>query len=125
MPFGKQLLPALLLGGALLQVSSCASHRPIAASTLAMAAPPTYLSDICAELAKCWPTNRIVPIVCHGHSVPAGYGRTPEVRQFDAYPSLLHRALNQHAQLVRRLATAYHVGLADSLKVFAATIKDA
>jgi acyl-CoA thioesterase I len=57
--------------------------------------PVTYLANVCAELTKCWPSNRTVNIVCHGHSVPAGYFQTPAVRTFDAYPSLLHRGLAQ------------------------------
>lgn len=40
-----------------------------------------------------WPRNRTVTIVCHGHSVPAGYFKTPVVQTFDAYPHLLHRAI--------------------------------
>lgn len=40
-----------------------------------------------------WPKNRTVTIVCHGHSVPAGYFKTPVVQTFDAYPHLLHRAI--------------------------------
>jgi lysophospholipase L1-like esterase len=39
------------------------------------------------------PKNRTVNIVCHGHSVPAGYFKTPEVRSLDAYPHLLRAAL--------------------------------
>jgi acyl-CoA thioesterase I len=55
----------------------------------------TYLANICYELTKCWPTNRTVTIVCHGHSVPAGYFKTPAVHTFDAYPYLLHRGLSE------------------------------
>lgn len=40
-----------------------------------------------------WPRNRTVTIVCHGHSVPAGYFKTPIVQTFDAYPHLLHEAI--------------------------------
>lgn len=40
-----------------------------------------------------WPRNRTVTIVCHGHSVPAGYFKTPIVQTFDAYPHLLHKAI--------------------------------
>lgn len=89
------LLGVALAGIVLLLASSCASYRPAQASTPAITNPQTYLADVCAELTKCWPTNRTVTIVCHGHSVPAGYAQTPEVRQFDAYPHLLHRALNR------------------------------
>jgi acyl-CoA thioesterase-1 len=42
-----------------------------------------------------WPKNRTVNIVCHGHSVPAGYFRTPVVQTFDAYPHLLHLTIKK------------------------------
>jgi hypothetical protein len=51
---------------------------------------PGYLADVVAELEKQYPTNRIINIVCHGHSVPAGYFRTPSVDTLNAYPHLLH-----------------------------------
>ena len=56
----------------------------------------SYLSELCSELEKQWPDNRTVNIVCHGHSVPAGYAKTPLVDTFHAYPHLLHRALKNH-----------------------------
>jgi lysophospholipase L1-like esterase len=59
----------------------------------AVADPATYLADVTALLNKDWPSNRTVTIVCHGHSVVAGYFKTPEVRMLDAYPALLHRDL--------------------------------
>ena len=55
----------------------------------------TYLADITATLQKQWPENRIVNIVCHGHSVPAGYFKTPVVDTFNAYPHLLHQELKR------------------------------
>lgn len=53
----------------------------------------TYLSDIAAVLRTHWPANRTVNIVCHGHSVPAGYFATPMVDSMNAYPHLLHMGL--------------------------------
>ena len=55
---------------------------------------PTW-SDIRLELQKPWPQNHEFRIVCHGHSVPAGYFVTPKVDTFNAYPHLLHQALKQ------------------------------
>ena len=52
-----------------------------------------YLADICKELQAHWPKNRTINIVCHGHSVPAGYFATPFVDTMNAYPHLLHREL--------------------------------
>ena len=34
-------------------------------------------------------------IVCHGHSVPSGYFKTPVVDTFNAYPYLLHHGLKE------------------------------
>lgn len=52
-----------------------------------------YLGNITLLLKKEWPNNRTINIVCHGHSVPAGYFKTPVVNTFNAYPHLLHHAL--------------------------------
>jgi lysophospholipase L1-like esterase len=50
----------------------------------------TYLGPLTDELRKEWPANRIVHVVFHGHSVPAGYFKTPVVDTFHAYPHLVH-----------------------------------
>jgi acyl-CoA thioesterase-1 len=52
-----------------------------------------YLRHVVEQLQTPYPNNRIINIACHGHSVPAGYFKTPEVRTFDSYPYLLHVAL--------------------------------
>lgn len=49
----------------------------------------TYLIDVVREMTKAWPANRAVNIVCHGHSVPAGYFATPVVDSLSAYPHQL------------------------------------
>lgn len=54
-----------------------------------------YLDPLLDEMAKHWPNNRMINIVCHGHSVPAGYFATPFVNTFDAYPHLLHRMIKE------------------------------
>ncbi|MEI7880013.1 MAG: SGNH/GDSL hydrolase family protein [bacterium] len=53
----------------------------------------SYLSELCQILRTHWPANRTVNIVCHGHSVPAGYFATPMVDTMNAYPHLLHVGL--------------------------------
>jgi lysophospholipase L1-like esterase len=55
--------------------------------------PAAYLLPLAKDLCRTWPDNRNIRIVCHGHSVPSGYFRTPEIRTFDSYPHLLHRFL--------------------------------
>jgi len=54
-----------------------------------------YLDSVNDELAKRWPDNKTINIVCHGHSVPSGYFATPFVNTFDSYPHLLHRILKE------------------------------
>ena len=54
-----------------------------------------YLAPLLDELARQWPKNRIINIVCHGHSVPSGYFATPYVNTFSAYPHLLHRLVKE------------------------------
>lgn len=61
----------------------------------AAASPETYLSEFVTALDVKWPKNRTMTIVCHGHSVPAGYTKTPLVDTFIAYPHLLHRVVKQ------------------------------
>lgn len=53
----------------------------------------TYLANLVAVMNTHWPENRTVNVVCHGHSVPAGYFATPMVDTFNAYPHLLHAGL--------------------------------
>jgi acyl-CoA thioesterase I len=61
----------------------------------------TYLDGITRLMAMEWPNNRTVNIVCHGHSVPAGYFKTPVVDTFNSYPYLLHATLKKrHANAV-------------------------
>lgn len=52
-----------------------------------------YLQDIGRLCRVDWPQNRRINIVCHGHSVPAGYFMTPEIRSLESYPHLLRVAL--------------------------------
>ena len=58
-----------------------------------MAEREKYLSPVVDALKADWPKNHIVRIVCHGHSVPAGYFKTPAVHQFEAYPLVFNQKL--------------------------------
>lgn len=51
-----------------------------------------YCDPVLLELRKQWPDNRTVNFVFHGHSVPSGYGQTPNVTLF-SYPHQFHRLL--------------------------------
>lgn len=66
-----------------------------AAVALISAGSAQVLAPLHAALAKKWPNNRAVNIVFHGHSVPAGYHKTPDVRPFESYPHLVHVALKE------------------------------
>jgi acyl-CoA thioesterase I len=60
---------------------------------MSTAQPSSYLSGTCEILRTHWPKNRTVNIICHGHSVPAGYFATPMVDALNAYPHLLQVGL--------------------------------
>lgn len=57
--------------------------------------PSVYLSETKSNLKKEWPNNRTVNLVFHGHSVPAGYFKTPDVKTLDSYPFLVLKALKE------------------------------
>jgi lysophospholipase L1-like esterase len=63
-------------------------------------AEPVLPESLRAEFSKVWPQNRAIRLVFHGHSVPAGYHKTPEVRPFESYPHLVM------VELKRRYPTA-------------------
>lgn len=63
--------------------------------TMGQADQANYLSGIKEELQKKWPDNRTINLVFHGHSVPTGYFRTPDVHTLDAYPFLLLQQLKK------------------------------
>ena len=54
-----------------------------------------YLSKVKSIMHTRWPDNRTVNIVCHGHSVPSGYFKTPLVDTFNSYPHQLHLLLKK------------------------------
>lgn len=56
--------------------------------------------DIMEQLQIKWPKNRTIRFVFHGHSVPAGYFKTPTIRRFESYPLLFQQ------QMCDRFSTA-------------------
>ncbi|HEX5024505.1 MAG TPA: GDSL-type esterase/lipase family protein [Agriterribacter sp.] len=52
-----------------------------------------YLDEIKANLQKEWPNNKTINLVFHGHSVPAGYFKTPVVNTLASYPYQVLKAL--------------------------------
>ena len=80
------------------------------------ASPANYLAPVVVKLEKVWPKNHRVNLVFHGHSVPAGYFKTPVVDSLDAYPNLLRVTLAQrfpHA-VINVIVTA--IGGEDSIE---------
>lgn len=47
-----------------------------------------YLSSLQTLFKTQWPKNRTINLVFHGHSVPAGYFKTPDIKTMDSYPEL-------------------------------------
>jgi lysophospholipase L1-like esterase len=54
-----------------------------------------YLHNIKNEIKKEWPNNRTINLVFHGHSVPAGYFNTPNVKTFESYPYQVLKQLKE------------------------------
>ncbi|WP_439559281.1 SGNH/GDSL hydrolase family protein [Dyadobacter sp.] len=54
-----------------------------------------YLDSIRHELTIQWPKNRMINLVFHGHSVPAGYGDRHEVNTLQSYPNLMLKSLKE------------------------------
>lgn len=71
--------------------STASAQPPLADQT--SSASIRSLENIKSQLRKNWPDNRLIRLVFHGHSVPAGYFDTPIVRRYDSYPMLSHHQL--------------------------------
>ncbi len=76
----KKFLPGLLL-----MVMLCGN----------VVAQQDYLKEVKEALQKKWPENHSINLVFHGHSVPSGYFRTPDVRTLDAYPAQVLEAVKK------------------------------
>ena len=73
-------------------IVSC-SGESTARVAVGAGAPGDCMAEVVRDLKVAWPKNQTVNIIAFGHSVPAGYAITPEVRKKDAYPRLLEDAL--------------------------------
>ena len=70
-------------------------NKLISPSKLGAIEKDKYLTSIKSELIKEWPKNRAINLVFHGHSVPSGYFKTPDVKPFQSYPLLLLKELKK------------------------------
>lgn len=96
----------------------------LASCSMVPAQEPPLPAPLIAELKKEWPKNRTINLVFHGHSVPAGYHETPEVKPFDSYPLMAVQKIqkaNRHA-VINSIVTA--IGGEDSQKGAARFKKD-
>lgn len=89
------LIPCSQLHRAMLLIMSLAFIVPFLMVASQIAEPAKFSAPLVKLFQAQWPNNRTVTIVCHGHSVPAGYFKTPVVQSFDAYPHLLHEAIKK------------------------------
>lgn len=58
----------------------------ILGSGMHAAEPKDYLAEFRTLAQVDWPKNRALMVVCHGHSVPSGYFKTPVVNSLGSYP---------------------------------------
>lgn len=70
-------------------------HLIILSLVITIAAHAQDLSPLSDLMKTAWPKNRTMHVVFHGHSVPAGFHKTPEVKTFESYPHLLHVKLKE------------------------------
>jgi lysophospholipase L1-like esterase len=82
----------------------------------APAEPASYLAPVIGELGREYPRNRIVNLVFHGHSVPAGYFKTPHVDTLNAYPAQLQRLLKERFPTVVLNSIVTAIGGEDSVR---------
>jgi acyl-CoA thioesterase-1 len=54
-----------------------------------VASQELYLEQIKGEMQVEWPKNKTINLVFHGHSVPAGYFKTPVVNTLASYPYIV------------------------------------
>jgi acyl-CoA thioesterase I len=97
-----------LASGFALALGASTLLPPVSGGEAPPATPAVPLAALTEKLTAKWPGNRTVNLVFHGHSVPAGYHRTPEVKPFDSYPHLVHRLVKDrhpHA-VVNAIVTA-------------------
>lgn len=78
-----------ITSGLIFLLSAAGAHAQCASSA-------DYLDPVRTELVKRWPQSRTINFVFHGHSVPAGYARTPQVNTLDAYPYQTLSLIKKH-----------------------------
>ncbi|TAE77949.1 MAG: SGNH/GDSL hydrolase family protein [Verrucomicrobia bacterium] len=88
----------------------------LALASVAVGGESRAPDSLTAAMKAVWPKNRSLHFVFHGHSVPAGYHKTPRVRPFESYPLLAVERIQDaypHA-VINAIVTA--IGGEDSVK---------
>lgn len=80
--------------------------------------------ELLAALDIKWPKNHTINLVFHGHSVPSGYQKTPDVRPFEAYPQLVFQGLKKDHPFAVMNCIVTAIGGEDSLSGAARFEKD-
>jgi len=91
------MLAVLIASGGVAEVQARGDRATAAEPTAANSKLPDQAADVrrlFVELTKEWPDNRTINVVFHGHSVPAGYHQTPQVKPFESYPFMVYQGLN-------------------------------
>ena len=78
-----QIGTRMVVAAAALLIFPCTNDAGQDPPSPAPADPAVYLAELTQLCIAAWPKNRTINIVCHGHSVPAGYFKTPEVRSLN------------------------------------------
>ena len=80
---------------------SLAADLTTASAQNQAASPDHYLDEIKQVMNKTWPENQTINLVFHGHSVPSGYYKTPDVNTLESYQNqLLIRLKEQYPYAV-------------------------
>lgn len=84
-------LVTLALGDPAQEISTSSKQDPLKQEEIFK--PNPAFEELVAELQRKWPKNRSIRFVFHGHSVPAGYFKTPVIQRFDSYPMIFQQEM--------------------------------
>jgi acyl-CoA thioesterase I len=88
------LIASVGVAGVQARADRATATEPTEAEAGALPDQDADVRELFAELVKEWPANRTINFVFHGHSVPAGYHQTPQVKPFESYPFMVYQGLN-------------------------------
>lgn len=89
------LLTLITLVGGDRVLENLTSHNQVPVKQAHDFKPNPAFEELVDELQRKWPKNRSIRFVFHGHSVPAGYFKTPVIQRFDSYPMIFQQEMCQ------------------------------